>query len=137
MTIGYYTELLQYALDNQFVVKSNLCYKPRFLNVEILPEEIKTKYQIKYRKFLAQFTDVHTANEYNASNPNNFKLIIKEQAEMCLSALQTPTPPDSMEQLEAMVRHCERWDRVYGYDARVLYPECRDIFDQFNYDISS
>ena len=102
-----------------------------------MPEEIKTKYQIKYRKFLAQFTDVHTANEYNASNPNNFKLIIKEQAEMCLSALQTPTPPDSMEQLEAMVRHCERWDRVYGYDARVLYPECRDIFDQFNYDISS
>ena len=137
LTIGYYTELLQYALDNQFVVKSNLCYKPRFLNVEILPEEIKTKYQIKYRKFLAQFTDVHTANEYNASNPNNFKLIIKEQAEMCLSALQTPTPPDSMEQLELMVRHCERWDRVYGYDARVLYPECRDIFDQFNYDISS
>ena len=137
LTIGYYTELLQYALDNQFVVKSNLCYKPRFLSVEILPEEIKTKYQIKYKEFLAQFTDVHAASDYNASDPNNFKLIIKEQAEMCLYALSTPTPLDSMEQLEAMVRHCERWDRVYGYDARVLYPEWKDIFDQFNYDISS
>ena len=137
LTIGYYTELLQYALDNQFVVKSNLCYKPRFLSVEILPEEIKTKYQIKYKEFLAQFTDVHAAGDYNASDPNNFKLIIKEQAEMCLYALSTPTPLDSMEQLEAMVRHCERWDRVYGYDARILYPEWQDIFDQFNYDISS
>ena len=137
LTIGYYTELLQYALDNQFVVKSNLCYEPRFLSVEILPEEIKTKYQIKYKEFLAQFTDVHAASDYNASDPNNFKLIIKEQAEMCLYALSTPTPLDSMEQLEAMVRHCERWDRVYGYDARVLYPEWKDIFDQFNYDISS
>lgn len=137
LTIGYYTELLQYALDNQFVVKSNLCYKPRFLSVEILPEEIKTKYQIKYKEFLAQFTDVHAASDYNASDPNNFKLIIKEQAEMCLYALSTPTPLDSMEQLEAMIRHCERWDRVYGYDARILYPEWQDIFDQFNYDISS
>ena len=137
LTIGYYTELLQYALDNQFVVKSNLCYEPRFLSVEILPEEIKTKYQIKYKEFLAQFTDVHAASDYNASDPNNFKLIIKEQAEMCLYALSTPTPLDSMEQLEAMVRHCERWDRVYGYDARILYPEWQDIFDQFNYDISS
>ena len=137
LTIGYYTELLQYALDNQFVVKSNLCYKPRFLSIEILPEEIKTKYQIKYKEFLAQVTDVHAASDYNASDPNNFKLIIKEQAEMCLHALSTPTPLDSMEQLEAMVRHCERWDRVYGYDARVLYPEWQDIFDQFNYDISS
>jgi len=137
LSVGYYPELLQYALDNQFVVKSLLCYTPKYLSIEILPKEIKKQYQKKYKKFLSQFSEISTDSDYNASDPNNIKLIIKEQAEICLSALQTSTPMDNQLQLEAMVRHCERWDRVYGYDARLLYPEWQDIFDQFNYDVSS
>ena len=56
---------------------------------------------------------------------------------MCLSILQTETPSDSEQQLEMMTRHCERWDRVYGYDARKLYPEFQEILQRYNYDISS
>ena len=56
---------------------------------------------------------------------------------MCLTILQTPTSADSQEQLAKMVRHCERWDRVYGYDARILYPEFDSILEQHGYDISS
>ena len=135
--IGYYTELLQYALDNQFIVKSNLCYDPRFLSAEILPESIKQLYQLKYQTFLDQLAEIEVDTDYNASDPNNYQLAVKEQAEMCLAVLQTPTPADSEQQLEAMVRHCERWDRVYGYDARSLYPEFELILDRYGYDISS
>ena len=74
---------------------------------------------------------------HNASDPNNYKRAIKEQANMCISVLQTPTPPDSKQQLNELVRHCERWDRVYGYDARTLYPELQEILTNNNYDISS
>jgi hypothetical protein len=35
-----------------------------------------------------------------------------------------------------MVRHCERWDRVYGYNARELYPEFGRILERYGYDIS-
>jgi hypothetical protein len=137
LSIGYYTELLEYALANQLVVKSNLCYNPRFLSAEILPESIKKQYQIKYQQFLKKLKDIIVGQDYNASDPNNYKQIIIEQAKMCLSILQTPSPADSDQQLEAMVRHCERWDRVYGYDARKLYPEFHKILDQYDYSISS
>jgi hypothetical protein len=137
MSIGYYTGLLQYAMDRKLIVKSNLCYHPKFLSAEILPENIKQQYQSKYKTFLNQLKNVEITADYNASDPNNYLAVIKEQANMCLSVLQTSTPGDSETELENMVRHCERWDRVYGYDARALYPEFAEILTKYNYDISS
>jgi hypothetical protein len=136
LTIGYYTGVLQYALDHRLVVKSNLCYRPRFLNAEILPADIKKQYLSKYQDFLTQLHDVSVDSDYNVSDPNNWRYVVKHEAEMCMNILQTPTPADSEQQLAEMVRHCERWDRVYGYDARVLYPEFDRILEQNGYDIS-
>lgn len=135
LTIGYYPELLQYALDRQLIVKSNLCYNPRFLSAEILPETVKQQYQQGYQKLLDQLCNVSVDGDYNASDPHNYRQAIKEQAEMCLSVLKTSTPNDSEQQLEAMVRHCEKWDRVYGYDAKNLYPEFQEILNRYGYSI--
>lgn len=136
LTIGYYPGLLEYALEHKLIVKSNLCYRPRFLSAEILPESIKRIYQQSYTKFLSQLANIETHHDYNASDPNNYKLVLKQQAEMCLSILQSSTPADSENELTNLVRHCERWDQVYGYDARSLYPELRTIFDRYGYDLS-
>jgi hypothetical protein len=137
LSMGYYPGLLEYALDRQLIVKSNLCYSPRFLSAEILPETIKKQYQTAYLNLLSKLDNVAVDSDYNASDPNNYKQVIKEQIKMCLSVLQTPTPPDSEQQLEVMVRHCERWDQVYGYNAQQLYPEFHQILNQHGYTISS
>jgi hypothetical protein len=136
LSIGYYAGLLQYALSNQLIVKSNLCYDPRFLSAEILPDSIKKQYQGAFLELLDQLSNIAVESDYNASDPNNYKHAIKEQAQMCLGVLQTPTPVDSEPELERMVRHCERWDRVYGYDARKLYPEFQEILERYDYSIS-
>jgi MoaA/NifB/PqqE/SkfB family radical SAM enzyme len=133
LTIGYYHNLLQYALNRQLIVKSNLCYSPRFLSAEILPADIKALYKTNYEKLLEQLQSVDVDNDFNASDPHNFSAVIKEHALMCLSILESPTPDDSETQLEAMVRHCERWDQVYGYDARKLYPEFANILNRYGY----
>jgi hypothetical protein len=137
LSIGYYTGLLQYAVDHQMIVKSNLCYNPRFLSAEILPQAIKQQYQHSYLALLDQLKTISVNTDYNASNPHNYLQSIKEQAEMCLAVLQTPTPADSEKQLENLVGHCNRWDKVYGYDARKLYPEFQEILDCYGYDISN
>ena len=137
LTMGYYTGLLKYALEKQLVVKSNLCYTPRFLNAEILPDSVKNLYQERYLNFLKTFDNIDSDGDYNASDPNNYRLIIKEQAQMCLSVLQTPATADQEIQLQNLVNHCKKWDDVYGYNARDLYPEFTQILDQYGYDISS
>ena len=137
LSIGYYCDLLKYALDKQLIVKSNLCYSPSFLSAEILPDSIKKQYQKSYVDLLNSLDDVKTDEDYNASDPNNYQQAVKEQAQMCLAVLQTSMPKDSEKQLEAMVRHCERWDRVYRYSAKKLYPEFSEILDRYGYNISS
>jgi hypothetical protein len=137
LSIGYYSGLLEYALEHQLIVKSNLCYNPRFLSAEILPNSVKKHYQSSYLQLLDRLADVGVNADYNNSDPNNYRQVIKEQVDMCLSLLQSPTPADSEQQLEALVRHCERWDRVYGYDAKKLYPEFQQILDQYGYSSSS
>jgi organic radical activating enzyme len=136
LTIGYYDRLLQYALDHKLIVKGLLCYNPRFLNAEILPTTIKQLYLERFQNLITQLDDVNVNSDYNASDPNNYQKAIKEQVNMCLNILNTTTPVDSKEQLDLMVRHCERWDRVYRYNARQLYPEFLEILIDNNYDIS-
>jgi hypothetical protein len=137
LSIGYYHTVLEYALEHQLVVKSNLCYEPRFLSAEILPESIKKQYQTQYQNLLDRLQDVQVVADYNASDPNNYRQTVIEQAKMCLSILQSATPADSEQQLELMVRHCERWDRVYGYNAVLLYPEFKEILDRYDYSVPS
>ena len=52
---------------------------------------------------------------------------------MCLAVLQTPAPEDSAAELKNLVEHCKKWDQVYGYDARSLYPELIEIKPDNNY----
>jgi hypothetical protein len=136
LSIGYYDTLLRYALQKQLIIKSSLCYDPRFLDPRILPSSIKSVYAEKYQRLLDELDHVTVPEDYNASDPNNYQSVIKEQAQMCLSILQSETPADSEQQLEMMTRHCERWDRVYGYDAKKLYPEFKQILNRHGYNIS-
>jgi hypothetical protein len=32
-----------------------------------------------------------------------------------------------------LVEHCKKWDGVYNYNARQLYPELKEIWDQYDY----
>ena len=136
LTIGSHVGLLQYCVTNKLLVKSNLVYSPRFLDPRILPKDIREVYQKRYELFLKQFDDVDTIGDYNFSDPNNYRRVIRHQAEMCLALLNESTPDDSAEQLEKMVRHCERWDREYGYDARLIYPEWSNLLDTYGYTLS-
>ena len=60
-------------------------------------------------------------------------MIVKEQAYMCMNVLSQPEPDDVGELRQLMVEHCRKWDQVYGYDARALYPELTEVWDQYGY----
>jgi len=130
LTIGDYASLLDYALDQQFIVKSLLVTKPRFLDVSILPDTIKQQYIARF-DHLKNITKI--VSDYNESDVNQLTQIIVQQANMCVNLLSTAAPVDSEQQLKLMVEHCRKWDKVYHLDARKLYPELTDIWDRYDY----
>ena len=132
LTVGNFIGLLEFALDKKLVVKSNLCYNPRFLNIEILPKEVKELYLKKYTEFIDKFDNL-SGKDFNASDPNNYRLIVLEQAILCSSLLKTPTPEDSDDHLKKLVEHCQKWDKVYKLNAREIYPELNAVWDRYGY----
>lgn len=136
LTVGHYHTLLDYALHNQLVVKSNLCFEPSFMRAELLPSSIKTLYRDRLDSWAAGIDWPDSdRTDFNASDPNNIILIVREQINMVRTLLDREAPRDSETELERLVRHCERWDKVYGLDAREFYPELQDIFQRYGYHV--
>jgi hypothetical protein len=133
LTIGYFGSLLQYAISKRLIIKSLLVNYPKFLDVNILPKAVKQQYVEQYHELLNQFKTVNVITDYNSSDPNNYLVIIKEHIQMCINVLENEQPSD-VDQLHAqLVNHCKKWDNVYGYNARTLYPELTQIWNQYDY----
>lgn len=133
LTIGYYPTLLRYCLENKLVIHSLLVTDPRYLDVRLLPQSVKQQYLRKYQELIDTYNIQSITGEYNEKDPNQFARIIKDQIDMCVKVLESPAPDNSNELLKEMVKWCRRWDDVYGYNARELYPELTEIFDQHGY----
>ena len=135
LTVGNYHTLLKYCLDKSLVVKSLLCYNPRYYDISILPTQVKEMYTERYLKFLSDndLDEVDCDLDYNESDPNQLDRIIKNQVLQCINALRSPRPADADQLLQEMVHWCQKWDSVHGYDAVSLYPELADIFIEHGY----
>jgi pyruvate-formate lyase-activating enzyme len=132
LTIGYHAELIEYALEKKILIKSLLVTKPRFLDSEILPQDVKLQYLQKYVPLINKLS-TYKSQDYNATDPTEFKKNLAQQIEMCVTILSTPQPGDRDQQLQAMVDHCRKWDQVYHLDGRKLYPELADVWDRYAY----
>ena len=132
LTIGYHAGLIEYAFDKKLPIKSLLVSDPRFLDAEILPQNVKLQYLQKYVPLINKLGATQ-GQDYNAMDPNEFCRNLAQQIEMCVTILSTPAPRDSEQQLQKLVDHCQRWDQVYHLDARALYPELANVWDRYAY----
>lgn len=130
LTIGYYQSLLEFAWNNQIVIKSLLVTDPDYLDVVYLPQEIKQSYLKKYHDLMEKWNlqTVDCENDYNESDPTQFKKIIKNQVLQCIRTLESATPDCADQQHERLVYWCKKWDRIYQYNALELYPELQSLF---------
>lgn len=134
LTIGNYHSLLRYCLEHKIMIKSLWVTSPTFLNPQILPKSIRDQYVDSYKNLIQEYNlqGDHLA-DYNESDPNQLPRIILSQIDQCLNMLSQDQLPHSDQHLKDMVVWCQKWDRVYGYDARELYPELTEILDQYGY----
>jgi hypothetical protein len=133
LSIGKYYTLLEYCLENKLLIKSLLVTDPRFLDVSILPKEIKQLYLARYEILLDKLLLINLANDYNESNPDNYQHLIKMQTLQAIKLLKQSEPQDQENLLAEMVKHCRKWDPVYKYNALELYPELSEIFKTYGY----
>jgi pyruvate-formate lyase-activating enzyme len=137
LTIKSYWQVIEYALQNNLIVKSNLCTEPEFLHLDILPAEVKKTYKAYYQDLYQrwQLENVKFAIDANESDPNNFRAVAKNQITQILNMLDAPEPENCEALRTQLVQHLNRWDPVYKFNARELYPELRDMLDKHGYNV--
>lgn len=135
LTIGSYPGLLTYALEKQLTIKGLLVTNPAYLDSRILPKPVKQLYLDRYQD-LIDLTGLHQEDvsaDYNTSDHNQYRRVIANQIQQCQSLLTQPEPDSAEALLAEMVSWCRRWDNVYGYNARAIYPELQEVLDRHGY----
>ena len=106
---------------------------PQYLNIIVLPDHIKAAYLPAFDQLLEELATVNATADYNASDPNNVLLVIKDQVIQCRAALCSPQPDNVDQLLNQLVQHCKKWDQIYNLNARTVYPELKEIWDKYGY----
>lgn len=133
LTVGSYWTLLRYAMQQQLIVKSLVCTRPAFLDAKILPWSVRQQYLDPYYDLLAELSNEIKQKDYNASDPNNWLEVIRQDAQMIVQMLTAPEPVDSEHRQKQLVQHCRRWDQVFNYHAPSVYPELEQMWIKHGY----
>lgn len=130
LTVGYYYTLLEYCLERKLIIKSLLVNDPSYLNVSVLPIQVREQYSKNYYSLLEKLTDINIDCDYNESDSNNYLQSIKLQVKQIINLLAQSSTED---QLKDLVDMCSQWDKEFNFNARLVYPELAEVFTQHGY----
>lgn len=133
LSIGNYISLLEFALTNKCLIKSNWCLNPSFLNPNVLPQHVKKLYHKKYKVFFENFGNLNFAKDFNESDPNNYLNCVYKEVLSIMQALDYKNPINVDIELEKLVQHCVKWDKIYDLNAKELYPELSEVWTKYGY----
>jgi sulfatase maturation enzyme AslB (radical SAM superfamily) len=132
LTVGYYYTLLEYCLEHKLLIKSLIVTDPVFLNVNVLPKDIRLNYVKNYENLLNKLADVRDQySDFNESDPNNYSKIIKLQSQQVINLLNSNL--HNTTQIPKLIEHCLKWDNVYKLNLLELYPEFKEMRSDLPY----
>lgn len=123
LTMSSYHTLLRWALEQRLIIKANVCMRPEFMQVRVLPESVREQYRVQYQHLIAQLNDIDISGDYNTSDPNAVEHSVKEQAQLSLGLLSQSAPANQHQLLQQLRQHCAQWDTVGTMQFADIYPE--------------
>lgn len=135
LSVGYYYTLLEYCYKNELLIKSVTVNYPEYLKVEHLPDNVKNEYKQKYlnSSIYNEVFDEDYNIDFNESDRYEFKKIIKKDIEQCIKLLSDKQSVESRDKLKELSTWCSRWDQVYHFNAKELYPEFKEFLKTYDY----
>ena len=131
-----YLNYIKWCYDNQVSVDSLALKNPAYLQVCILPKEIKERLVPKYTELLNFFTNIRTETFTTiVAGRNDAKIVqILEQEVNGMLGLLTAPEPNNVEELRyELISWLQRWDKVYNLNALDYYPEYTEFLKQYGY----
>lgn len=136
LNINSYYHYLRYCWQNRIIVQSIPLKTPEYLQISVLPDDIKRTLLVEYRKLETEL-QAQTNKEFVsiATGRDESKITAQILRETCamISLLEQPTV---REQLRFdLINWLTKWDSVHKLNALEFYPEYADFFKKYGYKI--
>jgi hypothetical protein len=132
-----YDLILEFCLDNQLTIDSNVLHYPLFLVAGLLPSELKELAISKIKKFISRVEDSYV-------HEDSIKLLnVRNRGRLCQELIQNAnlviTQISSIVEnrdncLKELLNYCVKIDKFRNYDIRNYIPELSDFFNSLGYD---
>ena len=135
LSLRDYHTLIRFALDNNILIKSRMVDQPTHLRPNVIPKVIRDTWFTPYQNLIDEYQldQISSVVDMNESHPDNVKIIAANTVKQALSFLELPNVDNQSTELKTMVGLMKIWDKEYKLDARMLYPELKDILDEYDY----
>lgn len=131
LSIPGYHKILQYCLENNIIVDSNVLLQSDFLRSNVLSDDIKDRIEHLLNPYLMQ--DSITVQDINCRNKGRINASISNNAKFVISQMHEPIS-DVEEARRQLADYCKSWDRHRGYNINEYIPELSDFLSQYGYD---
>ena len=137
LSINNYDELIRWALQHKLAIVSIPLTEPDYLQICVLPKDLRSKLIPKYQELLAQLNEIATDRIGITSGRNtaNIESMLIRHTEAIVNMLSVPEPINSVELHLTLIEWLVRWDREFGLDARKFYPEYNDFLVDNGYQV--
>jgi hypothetical protein len=111
--------------------------EPEYLQICVLPLEIRTGLIPKYTELLAQLTELvpDRVGLTTGRNVANIEQMLARHTETVINMLSAPEPDNVVELREQLIHWLARWDNEFKLDAREIYPEYREFLLEHGYQV--
>jgi len=135
LSIGNYHTLIEYAIENKLLIKTNPMTHPSYLVTTVLPKTIRKEYKQNLIDLKNKYSlsDDMLNKDFNITAVENYELVALQEINKTLYDLDREDCRNQEKLLKDFTDHLKRWDSVYNLNAYDHYPELADILKSNGY----
>jgi len=137
LSVNNYDQYIRWAFERKFSIQSIPLNRPKYLAINLLPQDIKHKLIQQYvetKEYIESKTD-GTKTISTGRDTSRLGFQLSRECDTIINQLNSPTPSNVQVLRSTLVDWLMRWDKVYNLDAREYYPEYTKFLEQYGYRI--
>jgi len=136
LNVNNYDLYIKYAWDHQLSIQGILLMRPEYLQISVLPKELRLKLIPQYQQLSDSFKDeTKFKTIITGRNTSGLAQQLKMECDTIIQLLSANEPDNVDELRKQLCTWLIRWDKEFDLDARDFYPEYREFFDSIGYNV--
>jgi hypothetical protein len=133
LTINYYGHLIDWCLDNNFLMNSYFAVDPKWQQIKLLPDDIKSALGVEFQNQLDGYRALvrHPQGLTNFRNQHHVLENLITELEACVASVKLGNQDPDL--IQECVLHFKQLDSMRGNSVIKNFPMLKEFFESNGY----